>query len=121
MTPDRNTSSPTATANQMPISLAAATFLKKTDWGVNPDQPIVTSLMQWGLENGIRTPEMTEPMDWMLRLEKVRGPVGMVKLITGSQGGEDNLTAETLLTEETPLDAAATLLENLILNYKAGL
>lgn len=121
MTHDHATKSPTAIANQMPISQAAATFLKKTDWGVNPDQPILTSLMQWGLENGIRTSEMTEPMDWMLRLEKARGPVGMVKLITGSQGGEENLTAEDLVTEETPLDAAAMLLENLMLNYKAGL
>ena len=105
----------------MPISLAAATFLRKTDWGANPDHPIVTSLMQWGLENGIWTPEMTEPVDWMLRLERARGPVGMIKLITGSQGGEENLTADDLLAEETPLDAAAMLLENLIMNYRAGL
>lgn len=121
MTPDRNPNSPTATANQMPISLAAATFLKKTEWGINPEQPIVTSLMQWGLENGIRTLEMAEPIDWMLRLEKARGPVGMVKLITGSLGGEENLTGADLLAEETPLDAAAMLLENLIMNYRAGL
>ncbi len=121
MTPDRNTSSQTEIANQMPISLAAATFLKKTDWGGNPTHPIVTSLMQWGLENGIRVTEMTEPEGWMLRLEKARGPVGMVLLITGSQGGEENLAAEDLLAEETPLDAAAMLLENLMLNYRAGL
>lgn len=82
---------------------------------------VVTRLMQWGLENGIRIPEMTELIDWMLRLEKTRGPVGMVKLITGSHDGEENLTAEDLLTEETPLDAAAVLLENLIMNYRAGL
>lgn len=87
MTHDRATKSPTAIANQMPISQAAATFLKKTDWGVNPDQPIVTSLMQWGLENGIQVPEMTEPMDWMLRLEKTRGPIGLVKLVTAARMG----------------------------------
>ena len=121
MTPDRNTNSQTAIANQMPISLAAATFLIKTDWGVNPAHPIVTSLMQWGMENGIRTPEMTEPIDWMLRLERARGRVGMVNLIIGSQDGEENLAAEDLLAEETPLDAAAMLLENLMLNFKAGL
>ena len=106
---DINVMSPLETAG-MAISKAA-----------DPDHPIVTSLMQWGLENGIWTPEMTEPVDWMLRLERARGPVGMIKLITGSQGGEENLTADDLLAEETPLDAAAMLLENLIMNYRAGL
>lgn len=108
-------------ANQMPINQAAAVFLNQTDWGTSDTSPNVAALMLWGLENGIQAPTIGEAAAWILQLEQERGPVGFTNLVTLAEGGEENLTPEDIETETDPLDAAATLLENLILNYKAGL
>lgn len=110
-----------AKANQMPINQAAAIFLKKTDWGISETNSNVVDLMLWGLDHGIRMPTISEAGDWILRLEMQRGPVGFTNLVIGADDGQENLSPEQLKTETDPLDAAGMLLDNLVLNYKAGM
>lgn len=108
-------------ANKHPLNQAAATFLRKTDWGASPTALHSLSLMRWGLDNGLRTPTINEPAGYLLELSDALGPLAFTRLTAGETEDEANLTAEDLLVETEPLDAAATLLESLLANRMAGL
>lgn len=96
------------TANRMPINLAAAEWLRKTDWGANPGSLHCLSLMRWGLENDVRVPVMEDPALLLLNLEKRMGPVALTEMASEPL---------TLYQEvQTPTEMAALLLETLLNN-----
>ncbi|HJV25330.1 MAG TPA: hypothetical protein VJ673_06570 [Aromatoleum sp.] len=119
MPTDRAQLSATEQANQHPLNQAAASFLRKTDWGASPHALYCLSLMRWGLDNGLRVKTIVEPAYLLLQLEDAMGPLRLTRLASGEALGEENLTAEHLLQETDPLDAASLLLESLLDNRAA--
>lgn len=116
---DRSQLQAIETANRHPLNQVAKAFLNKTAWGASPANLHLLSLMLWGLEQGLRWKGNPDPDGLLIRLADRLGPAGLTSLVAGERGGEANLTAEQLLAEKTPIEAATLLLESLRSNLAA--